>query len=120
MLTLARTAERGGQKFFDYPATNSATLQRGVEFVVPFANGTKTHMEFVKSQVAFDLKRAQNGQGEYQAHVWKPRAAIGMFSEAAWFRPEYGALAAKLAGHPGETFFNWQMVVNAVSRPHAS
>ena len=119
LLTLARTAERGGQKFFDYPATNGATLQRGVEFVVPFANGTKTHMEFVKSQVAFDLKRAQNGQGEYQAHVWKPHAAIGMFSEAAWFRPEYGALAAKLAGHPGETFFNWQMVVNAISRPHA-
>jgi hypothetical protein len=24
-------------------------------------------------------------------------------------------LAAKLARHPGETFFNWQMVINAVS-----
>jgi hypothetical protein len=27
-----------------------------------------------------------------------------MFSTAAWFRPEYGVLAAKLAGPPGEVF----------------
>jgi len=32
------------------------------------------------------------------------------------FRPEYGTLAANLAGHPGEPFFNRQMVINAVSR----
>lgn len=116
LLTLARTAERCGQKLFDYPAANGATLKSGVDFVVPFATGTKTHMEFVNSTVAFDLKRAQSGQGEYQHHLWKPQAAIEMFSQAAWFHPEYGVLAANLAGQPGETFFNWQMVINAVSR----
>ncbi len=66
------------------------------------------------SKVSFDLKRAKNGQGEYSPHPWKPRESIRMFSDAAWFRPEYGVLAAKLAGQPGETFFNWQMVLNAV------
>jgi hypothetical protein len=42
--------------------------------------------------------------------------------KAAWFRPAYGALAAKLAGQTGETFLNWQMVINAISRlpPHFS
>jgi hypothetical protein len=49
--------------------------------------------------------------------IWKPRTAVGMFSAAAWFRPEYGLLAARLAGHPGEALFNWQMVINAVSHP---
>jgi len=115
LLTLARTAERNGEKFFDYKAANGATLQSGVDFVIPFANGTKTHIEFVNSKVPFDRKRAQNGQGEYAPHNWRPRGAIGMFSQAAWFRPEYGAIAARLAGQPGETFFNWQMVINAVS-----
>jgi Alginate lyase len=117
LLTLARVAERNDEKFFDYQAANGATLQSGVDFVVPFANGTKTHVEFVNSQVSFDRKRAQNGQGEYAPHNWKPRGSVTLFCEAAWFRPEYGALAARLAGRPGEIYFNWQMVLNAVSRP---
>jgi len=116
LLTLARTAERNGEKFFDCKATNGATLQGGVDFVIPFADGTKTHMEFVNSKVSFDRKRAQNGQGEFAPHNWRPQNSIDMFSAAAWFRPEYGAMAAKLAGQPGEIFFNWQMVLNAVSR----
>jgi hypothetical protein len=116
LLTLARTAERGGQPLYEYAAANGATLQSGVDFVVPFAEGAKTHVEFVNSKVPFDRKRARNGQGEYGPHLWKPRTAVAMFSEAAWFRPAYGALAARLAGHPGTTFFNWQMVLNSVSQ----
>jgi hypothetical protein len=116
LLALARVAERNGEKFFDYEATNGATLQSGVDFVIPFANGTKTHVEFVNSKVPFDRKRAENGQGEFAPHNWKPQTSINLFSEAAWFRPEYGAIAARLAGQPGENFFNWQMVINAVSR----
>jgi len=116
LLTLARTADRGGQDFFDYPAANGVTLKRAVDFVVPFANGKKTHEEFAHSKVKFDLKRAENGQSEFQPHVWAPAAAVDLFSLAAWFRPEYGVLAASLAGRPDETFFNWQAVINAVSR----
>jgi Alginate lyase len=118
LLSLARVAERNDQDFFDYTATNGATLRSGVDFIVPFATGEKTHIEFVKSKVPFDLKRAQNGQREYQPHVWRPAEAIGIFSVAAWFRPEYGVLAARLTGHPDETFLNWQMVLNAVTRHH--
>lgn len=116
LLTLARAADRNGEDFFDYAATNGATLKSGIDFVVPFARGEKTHIEFVKSKVKFDLKRAQNGQGEYQPHIWRPGESVDLFSTAAWFRPEYGTLAARLAGHPDEPFFNWQMVLNAVTR----
>ncbi len=116
LLTLARVAERNGDNFFDYAGTNGATLGSGVAFVVPYAIGEKTHLEFVNSKVSFDLKRAKNGQGEYRPHQWNPHESIRMFSQAAWFRPEYGSLAAKLAGQPGETFFNWQMVLNTVLR----
>jgi hypothetical protein len=115
LLTLARTAERCGLDFFNHPGANGATLRSGVDFIVPFAEGTSKHVEFVNSKVAFDRKRAQNGQGEYRPHVWQPHSAIGLFSQAAWFRPGYGVLAAKLAGQPDGTLFNWQMVINAVS-----
>jgi hypothetical protein len=113
LLTLARVAERSGENFFDLAATNGATLKAGVDFVIPFAEGAKTHVEFVHSTVAFDRKRAQSGQGEYAPHNWRPGASVTMFSQAAWFRPEYGVIAAKLAKQPGDTFFNWLRVVNA-------
>jgi Alginate lyase len=115
LLTLARVAGRNGQNLFDYRGTNGATLQSAVDFVVPFALGKKTHMEFVHSTVGFDYKRAKNGQTEYQPHLWNPDSAVVMFMQASWFRPDYGTLAARLAGHPGEKFFSWQMVINAVS-----
>jgi hypothetical protein len=115
LLVLARVAERNGENFFDYAGTNGATLQAGVVFLVPFAEGSKTHIEFVKSKVPFDHKRAANGQGEYAPHLWEPASAVNLFCDAAWFRPEYGALAARLAGQPGKTYFNWRMVLNAVS-----
>jgi hypothetical protein len=118
LLSLARAAQRNDQDFFNYAATNGASLRSGVDFIVPFATGEKTHIEFVKSRVSFDRKRAQSGQREYQPHAWRPVDAIRTFSAAAWFRPEYGVLAARLAGHPDETFFNWQMVLNAVTQPH--
>jgi Alginate lyase len=116
LVELSRVAERNGEHFFNYAATNGATLQRAVEFVVPFAEGEKTHIEFAQSKVAFDRQRAQNGQREFQPHNWRASEAIPLFSEVAWFRPEYGVIAAKLSGPPGENFFNWQVVVNAVSR----
>ena len=117
LLTLARTAERNDVHLFAERGTNGATLQSGVDFVIPFANGTKTHVEFVNSTVSFDRKRAANGQGEYAPHPWKAHSAIRMFSLAAWFRPEYGTMVAELSGRPGDAFVNWQMVLNAVSRP---
>jgi len=116
LLSFSRAAERNGIRLFDEPSTGGSTLHAGVEFVVPFANGTQTHMEFVKTRVPFDLKRAKNGQGEYAPHLWKPSSSVRLFSLAAWFHPEYGTLAARLAGHPDEPYFNWVMVINAVSR----
>ena len=118
LLSLARAAERNGIRLFDEPSASGSTLHAGVEFVVPFASGTQTHMEFVKTRVPFDLKRAKNGQGEYAPHLWKPASSVRLFSLAAWFHPEYGTLAARLAGHSDEPCFNWVMVLNAVSQHH--
>ncbi len=115
LLALARAAERHGEHLFDYRGTNGASLHSAVDFVVPYADGTKTHIEFANSKSSFDRERASNGEKEYQHHPWDPKKSIDMFSEAAWFVPEYGKLAAKIAGKPNQTFLNWRMVINAVS-----
>jgi hypothetical protein len=115
LLTLARAGERHGEHLFDYRGQNGASLHNAVDFVVPFADGSKTHMEFVNSKSSFDRERANNGEKEYQPHSWDPKASIEMLGKASWFRPEYGKLAAKLAGKPNQDFINWDMVVNFVS-----
>ena len=115
LLALARAASRHGVDLFDYRAPNGASLHHSVDFVVPFAQGEKKHLEFANSKVAFDRKRAENGEKEYQIHLWNPKSSSEMFSQAAWFVPSYGVMAAKLSGRPELELFNWQMVINAAS-----
>jgi hypothetical protein len=116
LLSMARAEARQGTHLFDDAAPSGATLHAAVDFVIPFAEGTQTHIEFVHSKVKFDQQRAKDGEAEYAPHPWDPKTSIEMFSEAAWFLPKYGVLAAQIAGKPGQTYLNWQMVINAVSR----
>jgi Alginate lyase len=115
LLTLARACERYGEPLFDYHAPNHGSLHDAVDFVVPFAEGRKTHIEFAHSKSHFDTRRAQDGETEYAPHEWGPRASMWMFMSAAWFRPEYGTLASQLAEATGRKFWDWQMVINSVS-----
>jgi hypothetical protein len=109
MLVLARAEERHDAtlNLFDYQAASGASLHGSVDFVIPFAEGEKTHFEFVHSKVNFDRRRARDGENEFQPHFWNPRTSIDMFTEAAWFSPKYGRLAARLAGNPEGMFINW-------------
>ncbi len=116
LLYFARAEARHRVNLFDYAAPSGATLHAAVEFVRPFAEGTKTHVEFAHSKVKFDLERAKDGEAEYMHHQWDPKASIEMFTRAAWFEPQYGVLVAKIAGKPGAPYIGWEMVLNAVSR----
>ena len=57
LLTLARACERYGEPLFDYHAPNHGSLHDAVDFVVPFAEGRKTHIEFAYSKSHFDTRR---------------------------------------------------------------
>jgi formylglycine-generating enzyme required for sulfatase activity len=116
LLYFARAEARHGENLFDYASPSGASLHAAVDFVVPFADGTKTHIEFAHSKVKFDMQRANDGEATYMHHQWDPKASLELFVRAAWFRPEYGALAATIAGQPGAPYISWDMVINAVSR----
>src|SRR5208283_2615222 len=111
LLTLARAGERHGEHLFDYKGPNGASLHSAVDFIVPFAERKKSHLEFANSKNGFDRKRASSGEKEYQPHSWSSKSSIVVFSKAAWFNPEYGKLAAKIDGKPNESFINWHMVI---------
>jgi hypothetical protein len=116
LLYFARAEARNGVDLFDYMSWSGAKLRTAVDYVRPFAEGKKVHIEFANSTVQFDRQRANDHELEYTNHLWEPQSAVGMFALAAWFRPEYGKLAAQIAGHPGALYVNWEMVLNAVSR----
>lgn len=76
LLVLARTAQMNGIDLYHYQAPNGASLFKSVAFLIPFADGTQTHAEFVNSTVAFDRARANAGQAGYQAGtLFNPKEA---------------------------------------------
>ncbi len=113
LLTLAGAMERHGIKLFDYEAAKGVSLRHSVDFVIPFAEGKKTHIDFGNSTASADHWRAANGESHYAAHPWLPKSSIRMLTEAAWFVPEYSSLAAKIDGHPEQKFLDWRTVINA-------
>jgi hypothetical protein len=115
LLTLACALERHGGTLFDYGDPKGVSLHNSVNFIIPFAERQKTHMEFVNSKSSFDRKRAANGESHYAPHPWTPKSSIRIFTQAAWFVPEYGKLAAKLEGHPDQKFIDWRTVINAAA-----
>lgn len=116
LLLVACLGERHNEKLFTYRAPNGASLERGVEFLRPYALGEKTHMEFVRSVVKADRDRAADGQKEYQPHQWNPRSATATFADASCLDPSYAKLAAQVQGTPNVRFVNWRAVVVAAQR----
>jgi len=65
-----------------------AEVLKSLEFIRPYYEGTKTHVEFANSQVAFDKARAKNGESTYVPHKWNPREADVVLQYARAVFPE--------------------------------
>lgn len=114
LLALAICARQHGLDFFNYQAPSGASLARAVQFLVPYCVGTKTHAEFVHTNVLFDRKRAEAGQAGYRAgSLFDPHQALSTLSLAAAFDPSCGVLERRISGHPGARFASWQDVLDA-------
>lgn len=79
--------------------------------MVPFMTGEKTHPEFVKSTVPFDLKRAQNNEKGYApGTLFEPKNGIETFALAAFFDDGYKHIIRKAAND--KLYLNWRMALN--------
>jgi len=117
LLKIARTIKRAtGVDYFTYTSSAGSSIQKSVTFLVPFATGDQVHHEFVNSKVAFDKKRADNKEPGYTIGAdFKPEAATGVLSSAAFFDPRYTTIVKKLL-NTSETYPNWETVLNAVEQ----
>lgn len=115
LLTLAIAARNNGVDLYDYRAPSGSSLPGAVAFLLPFANGSRIHQEFVHSTVDFDRQRAAAGQAEYRAGShWEPPNAIQALEKAEAFDRTLLPLLVKITGSSDDRFPTWQTVVNSV------
>jgi hypothetical protein len=78
---------------------NGASLQAALGWLMPYADGSKTHEEFVHSNVPFDAKRREAGLPGYSGQ-WDPKNATELFHLAARLDGRYTPIALQLAPTP--------------------
>lgn len=117
LLKLAIALKRAtGVDYYTYQAPSGSSLQKSVEWLLPYLDGRQTHAEFVHSTVEFDRRRAQNGETSYKAGtLFQPGSAEATVVLAAYFDDKLMDLARRLLGSD-EQYPNWQAVINQVTR----
>ena len=92
-------------------ATSGASLKEAVDFIIPYVNGEKRHLEYKNTKVNFDKKRARY-DGTHKVRNFNAKRAIPMLNEAGCFSESYTAAAAKLGAGKGGLYTTWRSVIN--------
>lgn len=117
LLKLAIVLQRAtGIDYYTYQAPSGSSIQKSVEWLLPYLDGRQTHAEFVNSTVEFDKRRARNGESSYKAGtLFEPRSGVPTLVMAAYFDPKLMELAGRLLGSD-EQYPTWQAVLNTLTR----
>lgn len=113
LLTAATIIKRAtGVDFYKYSSISGSSIQKSVEFLVPYAIGEKTHAEYVNSRVSFDQKRARNNEPGYSIGAnYDPKSAIDVFVSASYFNSAYLKIVNVLTENTAK-YANWQSILN--------
>jgi hypothetical protein len=110
-----------GAALVNYVAPSGASLRKSIEYVVPFAEGTKVHEEWKNTTVELDRQRAAAGIAYYKpGKHYDPLASLELFELASIFDPKFASVAAQLRRKKGEET-NWlSLVASAAKVPGTS
>jgi hypothetical protein len=116
LLKLAIVLQRAtGVNYYTWQAPSGSSLQKSVEWLLPYLDGRQTHAEFVRSTVEFDKRRAQNGESSYKAGtLFDPKSGVATLILAAYFDDKFMDLARRLLGS-NEQYPTWQAVLNGLA-----
>lgn len=107
LLMAAIAAKKHGEDWYVWKNPAGASLRSALAWLEPYARGEKTHIEFVRSTIQFDLDRAKAGQDEYAPHPWDPGNAVGTYALAALLDPNYRNLGKQLQDRTGRKPQTW-------------
>lgn len=81
--------------------SNGASLGAALDWLVPYANGQRSHQEFVRTHVQFDKDRAKVGEAGYSG-TWDAKSSATLFWLAAQLDKRYLPVATQLAARPAD------------------
>lgn len=89
----------GDGDWLRYATPRGASLAKALDWLRPFAEGAKSHDEFVHTHVKFDREREQAGEKGYSG-PWDPKTATALYWLAAQLDPIYLPVAQRLSPEP--------------------
>jgi len=99
LVAAALAAKPFGDDWLHYATPQGASLAKALDWLRPYAEGSKTHEEFVHTHVKFDREREQAGEKGYSG-PWDPKSAAALYWLAAQLDPAYQAVAQQLSPQP--------------------
>lgn len=95
LVRAAQAAQVRGEHWLTFKQSGSGSLADALDWLQPYAEGTRAHEEFVHSRVPFDARRRDAGLPGY-AGPWEPQGAARLFAMAATLDERYSPLARRL------------------------
>ncbi len=93
LLLTAISARLHGDEWFSYVSPTGSSLGGALLWLTPFAEGEKTHQEFVHSNVPFDQTRAKAGVPGFSG-MWDPKGSTTVFAYGAFLNEKYHKVLA--------------------------
>jgi hypothetical protein len=88
-----------GENLLAARSSTGSSIAAALDWLAPYAEGRRTHQEFVHTSEPFDTERRQAGLKGYGG-TWDPRNSAELYAYAAVLLPKYRALAARLGDRP--------------------
>jgi hypothetical protein len=90
LIELAMATDKNGIDLYTHRTPEGASLEKSIAFLIPYVTGEKTHREFVRSSVKFDLQRSTAGDPSIKVgEKWNPKKAKILFDLAGYFQPRF-------------------------------
>ncbi len=111
LLMAALAARAHGEDWFGWQSPTGASLVHAVDWLAPYTDGRKVHVEFARSKIQFDRDRAAAGQSEYAPHPWNPANAVNTYALAAMIEARFAPLCDDLVKRTGRAPAPWTTYV---------
>lgn len=111
LATACAAALAHGERWIDRaPAAAAGSVRRGVDWLLPYVEGAKTHEEFVNSKVRFDAQRAAAGVAGFRGR-WQRAGALDLMALAAHVDPAYRPTYERLAMETRRQASDWLRIL---------
>jgi hypothetical protein len=89
----------GRENLLEARSSSGSSIAAALDWLAPYAEGRRTHQEFVHTSEPFDIERRKAGLKGYSG-PWDPRNSAALYAYAAVLLPKYRPLAEQLGAAP--------------------